>query len=125
MTKKKRNIKHITFAILAVLAILCLLIYSIIGGSKRREITGTWVTDTSEVESGFQCGTQGIAASINNSTKQYNKWEMKSGKLILTGKEFRDRKVFDFSDTMAIIRLNSDQLTLEKDGKRCNYKKIR
>ncbi len=50
----KRNGIHLTTTILAILAIAAIVAYAIFGGSKKREVVGTWVTDTCAIESGFQ-----------------------------------------------------------------------
>lgn len=121
----KRNGIHPILTILAVAALLGILAYALFSGRKQRDILGTWVTDTCKVESGFQCGTMGIAATINNATYQYNNWELSHGNLILSGKQFKDRRVYEFSDTLKIKRLTSKSLVVEQNGKTTNYKKIR
>lgn len=121
----KRNGIHPILTILAILAIVGIVCYAIFGDNKKRDILGTWVTDTCQVESGFQCGKQGIAASINNSTKQYNSWEINRSNLIIKGKLFKDRRVSDVSDTMTIKRLNSKTLVVKQNGKTVEYKRIR
>lgn len=121
----KRNGIHLTTTILAILAIAAIVAYAIFGGSKKREIVGTWVTDTCAIESGFQCGTRGIAASINYATRQYNSWEIHNNDLILKGKLFNNRRVTDIADTMAIKKLSSKTLVVEQNGKTVQYKRIR
>ena len=115
--KKKLNPIAVTGAVILALAVA---VYSIFG-----DIIGTWVVDTNEVESGFQCGKHGIAASIKNSTKQYNTWELRKGKLIMKGKLFSEGRVNDFNDTLLILNLNSEKLTVKQDDKTTRYHKIR
>ena len=107
----------------AIVAVLALLAYIVFGGSRQRDIVGTWVTDTSTVESGFRCGTKGIASTINNTTYQYNTWKLHHNNLILSGKEFRDKQVLDFSDTLKIKKLTSKALVVEHNGQTTHYKK--
>ena len=121
----KKNGIHPILMFLAVALLLGIAAYTLFGNSKKRDIIGTWVTDTSHVESGFQCGAAGIAASINNSTYQYNTWELSRNNLILNGKEFRDRNVYPFSDTLKIKKLSSKTLVVEQNSKTTRYKKIR
>lgn len=122
--KKKKKLNPIAVALAVILA-LAVGAYSLFGDRKQYDIIGTWVVDTNEVESGFQCGKQGIAASIKNSTKQYNTWELNKGKLILEGKLFSNGRVHDFSDTLKIISLNSENMTVSEGDKKIHYHKIR
>lgn len=124
MTKRKRNGIHPVLTIAAIAALIGMLAYIVLGKDQKRDIVGTWVTDTCEVGSGFRCGMQGLASSINNTTYQYNNWELSKNKLILTGKEFSGKRVYDFSDTLTIKRLNSKSLVVEQDGRTTHYKKI-
>ena len=110
---------------LAVILALAVAAYAIFGDRREYDIIGTWVVDTCEVQSGFQCGKHGIAASIKNSTTQYNSWEMNKGNLILKGKLFSGGRVKDFCDTLQIISLNSGQMTVREDGNITKYHKIR
>ena len=125
MAKKRFRSIHTILAVAVILLIVGILLYAIWGGSKRRDILGTWVTDTCAVESGFQCGKQGIAASIHDATTQYNNWELRGGNLILSGKRFEERRVHDFSDTLRIKTLNASRLVTEQEGHTVEYKKIR
>ena len=122
---KKHNGIHPILTVLAILLVLALLVYALFGGNRKRDIIGTWVTDTNGIETGFQCGNNGIAATINNSTYQYNSWEMHRSKLILKGKDFRDERILDFSDTLEIKHLSSNQLTVQQYGHTTEYHKIR
>lgn len=121
----KRNGIHTIVTAAVIIALLAILVNALFGGSRKRDIIGTWVTDADGIETGFQCGNQGIAATINNATYQYNSWEMRRNALILKGKEFHNRRVYDFCDTLVIKRLNSKQLTVEQNGETTEYHKIR
>ncbi|MBQ7062487.1 MAG: hypothetical protein IJM88_04280 [Bacteroidales bacterium] len=125
MARKNNRTIHSFFAIGAIVLIIGILLYTIFGGSKQRDILGTWVTDTAEVESGFQCGRQGIAASVKDATTQYNNWELRGHNLILSGKRFADRRVNAFSDTLLVKSLSSSRLVVEQEGHTVRYKKIR
>ena len=120
--KKKLNPIAVTGAVVLALAIGD---YALFGERKQYDILGTWVVDTNELQSGFQCGKHGIAASIKNSTKQYNSWELKKGKLIMKGKLFSNDHVHDFCDTLQIISLNSQQMTVSQNNKTTRYNKIK
>lgn len=122
---RKTNAIHSLWTILAVIVVLGLLAYSILGDNKSRDIIGTWVIDTGTSESGFECGRHGMAATIRNSTTQYSNWEISHHQLILKGKRFKDRHIYDISDTLAIKQLNSKNLTVLFDGEEHQYRKIR
>ena len=100
-----------------------ILVYSIFGGQKDRDILGGWVANTDSGASGFQCGRQGIAASINNSRVQYYEWELHGNNLLLKGKLFTEEEVEDIIDTLTIKKLTSSSLTVSHNGKKVNYTK--
>ena len=125
MPKKKLRSIHTLITVGVLLLIVAILVYVLFGGPKRRDILGTWVTDTCDVASGFQCGKQGIAASVKDATTQYNNWELRGGNLILSGKRFENRRVYPFSDTLHIKVLNSNRLVTVQEGRTVQYKKIR
>ena len=126
MTDKKKRKKLNPIAVtLAVILALAVGAYSLFGDRRQYDIIGSWVVDTNQVKSGFQCGKHGIAASIKNSTKQYNSWELNKGYLILNGKLFADGHVNDFCDTLRIITLDSEKLTVKEGQTTTHYHKIR
>lgn len=122
---KKRNPIHLLLTIAAVLVLVGLAVYSIFGGRTKRDIIGVWVCDSAGVASGFQCATDGMAASVHNSATQYNNWEISRRNLILHGKRFANRRVFDISDTLTIKKISSKSLTAERNGETKTYRKIR
>lgn len=121
----KENRKHTIIGVGAILIVVALLLYIITGHSKKREIKGTWIADTTNVETGFQCGDDGLAASIGNPTCQYNSWELHKGNLILKGKLFHDYHVEEIADTFRIISLSQSQLTVNHNGTVTRYVKTR
>lgn len=122
---RKNNATHITLMLLAIAAALGLLAYSIFGDRGRRDIIGTWVVERDGVETGFQCAANGIAASIYMPTRQYSNWEMNRKRLVLKGKLFEGRRVYDIADTLPVRRLTSKTLFVETDSGTVQYKKIR
>ncbi len=122
---KKKNPAHLLLAIAAILVLVGLAVYSIFGGRTRRDIIGVWVCDSAGVTTGFQCAGDGMAASVHNSTTQYNNWEISHHNLILIGKRFEERRVHDIADTLTIKHISSKSLTTEHNGKTTNYIKIR
>lgn len=124
MTKKKKKLNPIAVTLAVILA-LAVGAYALFGGRTEYDIIGTWVVDTNEVQSGFQCGKHGIAASVKNSTKQYNSWELNKGRLIMKGKLFDEGRVYGFCDTLTIISLNSERMTIKENDITTKYHKIR
>ena len=122
---KKTKFIHSFWAIIAIGILIGITAYSIFGGRKSRDIIGTWVTDTNGIESGFQCSSSGIAASIRNSTTQYSKWRISHNNLILQGKRFENRRVHEISDTLTITKLNPKNLVVTYNNQQTSYKKIR
>ena len=74
---------------------------------------------------GFQCGTRGIAASINIDTLQYTNWELHGKSLILKGKRFANRHVFDIADTLPIRKINASTMVIASGNSTHTYHKIR
>lgn len=114
---------HPFLALAAIIAIIAMLAYSIFGGHQRRDILGTWTPANDPTAPGFQCGKQGLAASVRNSTVQYTNWELSKKRLLLTGKRFDNGRVYSITDTLLIKRLNSSALSVSFKGKTMHYKK--
>ena len=116
---------HSAAVVMVLIVAAALTVYMVRGRVNEKDIIGTWVADDGEDQSGFRCGKQGIAATINNATRQYSSWETSRGRLILHGKQFDGNNIYDISDTIQIKRLNSSTLVGSCDGKQLSYKKIR
>ncbi len=123
MSRRRRNGIHPVVTVAAIVAVLAILAHTVLGSSRRRDIVGTWVTGPAGVESGFRCGVHGIAASVNVTTRQYNNWRLSHNCLILDGKTFEGKRVFDVSDTLRIKKLTSKLLTVEQEGETRSYRK--
>lgn len=108
-----------------ILILVGVLIYTLVGHSPRRDLLGAWVVDTIGVEQGFQCGKDGIAASINNSHRQYTNWTANKKHLVLKGKLFEDYRVYEIADTLVIKKLNSNTLVAEHNGVETTFQKTR
>lgn len=121
----KNNRKHSLVAIAAVVIVLGLAFYAIFGGRTRRDIIGCWVTTVDGADRGFQCGTRGIAASINIDTLQYTDWEIHGKTLVLKGKRFANRHVFDIADTLQIRKINASTMVVASGDSTRTYHKTR
>lgn len=106
--------------LLAALA-LCL---SACGGRKSR-IQGDWIlADTYQSSrQGIQIADHGLAASINQTHKQYTSWKRQGATLILGGKLFGEQDIVDFSDTLRIARLTSTELWTTRESELTKYRR--
>ena len=80
-------------------------------------IEGSWVEPVPGMEhmlQGIKIESGGKASSINMATLQYETWESKDGKLILTGKSIGNHRTLSFTDTLMIEKLTQDSLILSK-----------
>lgn len=80
-------------------------------------IEGSWVEPVPGMEhmlQGIKIESGGKASSINMATLQYETWENKGDKLILTGKSIGNHQTLSFTDTLIIEKLTRDSLVLSK-----------
>lgn len=89
-------------------------------------IEGKWVEPVPNMENqmqGINLEKGGKASSINMATLQYEKWEKKGDKLILSGKSIGNHETGSFTDTLTIEKLTESDLTLKKGSLIINYQK--
>lgn len=89
-------------------------------------IEGKWVEPVPGMENqmqGINLEKGGKASSINMATLQYESWEMKDNRLILSGKSIGNHETDTFSDTLAIEKLTKDELVLKKGSLTISYQK--
>lgn len=87
------------------------------------EYIGTWrrIPAGDSIYRGFTLGGNGIAASVNLSTTQYNTWRRKRDTLWLSGKRFTDTSVVPFTDTFLVKKITHDSLVLLSDKKKMRF----
>nr|WP_106831912.1 lipocalin family protein [Parabacteroides pacaensis] len=96
--------------------------------TETTSIEGKWVEPVPGMENqmqGINLEKGGRASSINMATLQYEKWEKKGDKLILTGKSIGNHQTLSFSDTLTIKNCSNDKLELKKGSLTINYQKQR
>lgn len=113
---------HPFVAVAAILAVLAMLAYAIFGGHKQRDILGAWIPLDSSA-CAFQCGKQGLAASIGSPSVQYTNWELSKNRLLLKGKRFSKDNVSPITDTLYIKKLNSSALTVTFNDNTIHFRK--
>lgn len=89
-------------------------------------LVGEWVEPVPGMENqvqGIKLENDGKASSINMATLQYESWEKKDNKLILSGKSVGNHQTISFSDTLMIEKLTKEELTLKKGSLTINYHK--
>lgn len=100
--------------------LFCLLCLYACTDNCEINLTGTWIEqmpDDMKYIQGFNLKNNGVAESVGMKTLLYSKWEMKKDKLILTGESVGNGQSHMFTDTMSIIRYNSDTLFLRRRNK--------
>lgn len=96
-------------------------------GAKQEKpsLEGKWievVPEGAEYTQGITLNEDGTASSIGMETLKYESWATDDNTLILNGKSIGNGQTIEFSDTLKIIKLTNDSLTLERNnGYRCSY----
>lgn len=107
----------------SVCGILAIASLSACSGSA---IEGEWVEPIPGMENqvqGVHLQKGGRASSINMATLQYEKWEKKGDKLILSGKSLGNGQTIPFSDTLTVEKLTDSELSLKRGDMTILYKK--
>ena len=68
------------------------------------------------ITQGLRLDADGCAASIGMHTLRYTAWERQGEQLFLTGESLGNGRTVRFTDTLDIVRLSADSLTLGKHG---------
>ena len=84
----------------------------------EKDLTGNWIevmpVNKNYVQ-GITMNEGGEASSIGMATLKYEKWKLlDKGQIVLEGKSIGNGQTIDFSDTLSVISLNNDTLTLGK-----------
>lgn len=92
----------------------------------RQDLTGQWIEimpANPKIRQGVILQDDGTAQSVGMATLQYDSWSLSdSQQLILNGKSIGNGQTLTFSDTLHIVSLNHDTLTLGKgDMYRIHY----
>lgn len=96
-----------------------LLLVSCAGSASYENLPGHWIESmpaNPQITQGVRLDADGGAASIGMHTLKYTGWERRGNRLILHGQSIGNHQTFDFSDTLDIVRLDADSMTLGKSG---------
>lgn len=112
---------------------LLLLIVALIAGGtacsrpqteiNEKEFVGSWIEENNNYRQGFNLKADGMATSIGTATLKYENWKSGDGQIILTGKSIGNGQTINFSETMLVIELTPDTMTLQRDDYRIKYHK--
>jgi len=90
------------------------------------KLEGTWVEPAAEGsllgEVGFTMLENGEMVSINTGFREYKSWEKLGKKLVIRGM-INGSDPHEFADTLDIITLDEQQLTLGQDGYSVTYQR--
>ena len=82
-------------------------------------LIGKWIEVmpvNKNITQGISLKENGQASSIGMATLKYETWQIKDGKITLTGKSIGNHQTIDFTDTLDIIEISPDRLILQKYG---------
>ena len=91
--------------------------------SGEKEFVGSWIEENVNYRQGFDLKADGTAASIGMATLKYESWKADDGRIILEGKSIGNGQTINFSETMQVIELTQDTMTLQRDEYRIKYHK--
>ena len=97
-----------------------LLLVSCAGSASYENLPGHWIESmpaNSQIVQGIRLDADGGAASIGMHTLRYVGWERHGDRLVLRGRSIGNGQTLDFSDTLEIIRLDADTMSLGKEGR--------
>lgn len=89
-------------------------------------IEGEWVEPAPGMEDmmqGMNLEHGGKASSINMATLQYEKWEKRGDRLLLSGKSIGNGMTIPFTDTLVIVKLTATELTLKRGSLTQNFQR--
>ncbi len=89
--------------------------------SGEKEFVGSWIEENVNYRQGFDLKADGTAASIGMATLKYESWKAGNGRIILEGKSIGNGQTINFSETMQVIELTPDAMTLQRGKDRVRY----
>lgn len=118
--KESKMNKHLIIIALAFVMGLFL------ASCTQPKLEGTWVEPAAEGsllgEVGFTMLENGEMVSINTGFREYKSWEKLGKKLVIRGM-INGSDPHEFADTLDIITLDEQQLTLGQDGYSVTYQR--
>ena len=111
---------HSRFLYAANLAALCVassaVLVSCSSNIQQKDLCGIWIQPVpgSHIVQGVELKADGSARSVNMATLLYDSWKLEKESVILHGTSIGNGVSGEFSDTLGIVKLTSDSLSLQK-----------
>ena len=89
------------------------------GPRPEASLEGYWIEAmpaNQHITQGLRMDADGCAASIGMHTLRYTAWKRQGEQLFLTGESLENGRTVRFTDTLDIVHLSADSLTLGKHG---------
>lgn len=83
---------------------------------QKEDLCGIWIQPVpgSHIVQGVELNADGSARSVNMATLLYDSWKLEKESLILHGLSIGNGVSGEFSDTLGIVKLTPDSLSLQK-----------
>ncbi len=84
-----------------------------------KDFAGNWIEvmpANTQYLQGVTLNTDGTASSIGMATLKYESWSLSGDRLVLNGKSIGNGQTLDFSDTLDVVNLTTDSMTLGRFG---------
>lgn len=95
---------------------------------SKKQFVGNWIEIMPEnplITQGVTLNEDGTAASIGMETLKYSKWELDKESVILWGESIGNGQTISFSDTLKIVTITPDSLSLSSNGSyQLNYYRV-
>lgn len=111
---------HSRFLSAANLAALCVASSAVLASCssniQQEDLCGIWIQPVpgSHIVQGVELKADGSARSVNMATLLYDSWKLEKESVILHGTSIGNGVSGEFSDTLGIVKLTSDSLSLQK-----------
>lgn len=84
-----------------------------------KDLIGNWIEvmpANPQYVQGVTLNADGTATSIGMATLKYESWNLAGDRLVLNGKSIGNGQTLDFSDTLDVVKLTTDSMTLGRFG---------
>ncbi len=93
-------------------------------GIRQADLTGCWMEvlpPETPYEQGMVLNDDGTAESVGMATLKYQGWKKSDNRIILEGESIGNGQTISFSDTLHIVRLVGDTLTVERRNSQLSF----
>ena len=113
MIDKVLNMKRLILIMTALVGVIC---GSCSANIQTEDLCGIWIQPVpgSHIVQGVELKSDGSAKSVNMATLLYDSWKLDNESIILHGLSIGNGVSGEFSDTLDIVKLTPDSLSLKK-----------